>query len=63
MFQQVFSGFFLRDIPNKDRTHAIAVGLGSLITHSKPCHNRNGELPVYSVIDGTVFNKTSSHNC
>jgi hypothetical protein len=40
---------------NKDRTHA-AVGLG--ITYNNyiqnPC-NRNGELPVYSVIDAKQY--------
>jgi hypothetical protein len=48
-FSAGFSGGFLRDMPiNKDRTHAIAVGLGSLINYiQKPCHNRNGGLPVY----------------
>jgi hypothetical protein len=50
---------------NKDRTHAVAVGLG--ITYKitfKTCHNRNGELPVYSVIDAKQYLiKISSHNC
>lgn len=60
-FSVGLSAGFLRDMPiNKDRTHAIAAGLG--ITHNNFVQNLaitgTGELPVYAVIDGkTVFNK------
>jgi hypothetical protein len=60
-FSAGLSAGFLRDMPiNKDRTHAIAAGLG--FTHNNFIQNLaitgTGEMPVYSVIDGkTVFNK------
>jgi hypothetical protein len=60
-FSAGFSGGFLRDMPiNKDRTHAVAVGLG--FTYNNYIQNLaitgTGALPVYSVIDGkTAFNK------
>lgn len=60
-FSAGLSAGFLRDMPiNKDRTHAIAAGLG--FTYNNFIQNLaitgTGEMPVYSVIDGkTVFNK------
>jgi hypothetical protein len=66
--QDKFSGFFRRFFERyatKDRTHAIAVGLG--VSYNNYIQNLaitgTGSC-LYSVIDGkTVFNKTSSHNC
>jgi hypothetical protein len=62
---QVFSGRFFERYATKDRTHAIAVGLG--VSYNNYIQNLaitgTGSC-LYSVIDGkTVFNKTSSHNC
>ena len=60
-FSVGLSAGFLRDMPiNKDRTIAIATGLG--FTYNNYVQNLaitgTGELPVYTVIDGnTVFNK------
>lgn len=60
-FSTGLSAGFLRDMPiNKDRTHAIAVGLG--FTYNNYIQNLaikgTEEMPVYSVIDGkTVYNK------
>jgi hypothetical protein len=60
-FSAGLSAGFLRDMPiNKDRTHAIAAGLG--FTYNNYIQNLaitgTGELPVYSVIDGkTAYNK------
>jgi len=60
-FSTGLSAGFLRDMPiNKDRTHAIAVGMG--FTYNNYIQNLaitgTSEMPVYSVIDGnTVYDK------
>lgn len=60
-FSVGLSAGFLRDMPiNKDRTHAIATGLG--FTFNNYVQNLaitgTGEMPVYTVVDEkTVFNK------
>lgn len=60
-FSTGLSAGFLRDMPiNKDRTNAIAVGLG--FTYNNYIQNLaitgTGQMPVYTVIDGdTNYNK------
>jgi hypothetical protein len=65
-FSAGFSGGFLRDMLNKDRTHAVAVGLG--ITYNNYIQNlaitgTGSCLYILLLTEKQYLIKISSHNC